>query len=253
MGLYTLHILVFVIGLVALNCCIQAQESVSMSTLEEENKKADKAFLEWKLSSFKTLSPTIRNSLNSSNQNFLINQSSMPFGKHPSQKQLDAKVSAVLQDFLKQIGPEAAQKIDKRQLKAIIAELIKPEFVFESTTQSSSRLDKIYNALMQTLSQRLTPVGTTLKQWALRFLVAQSVFIALEAIERISFQGKSFAQLTPKGQEQLLEPVVTLITDRFMKNLETVKHQYQLVLPDRIDDAIEYKVRLFLSEKFITR
>nr|MBA2306693.1 hypothetical protein [Candidatus Dependentiae bacterium] len=146
-----------------------------------------------------------------------------------------------------------AEKVSKRELKNLITELIKPEYVFESNTRSPYRLDKLYNEMMDTLAERPTPAGTTLKEWALRFLIAESVIIALGALERVTLNNKTFTQLTPRDKEKILEPVVDIVANRFISNLETVKYQYKLMLPDRIDDAIKYKVRLFLGEKFITR
>ncbi len=223
-----------------------------LETLEEENKRADRAFLEWKLTDTNVL-PALKKTLTPSYMSFLIDESSLPFGVHPSQKLINERVAAVTESFLKKIGPEAAKKIPKWQLKNLVTEIIRPEYVFENDISSRYRLDALYNDMMDTLAERPTPAGTTLKQWALRFLIAESVIIALSALERLTLNNKKFVELTPRNQEKVLEPVVDLVANRFISNLDTVRHQYQLVLPERIDDAIKYKVRLFLREKFITR
>ncbi|MBA2306625.1 hypothetical protein H0W26_00615, partial [Candidatus Dependentiae bacterium] len=183
---------------------------VKIETLEEENKGADKAFLVWKLTDTQVVSSALKKVLTPSYRDFLVNEASMPFGVHPSQKRIDERVASVMNDFLKKIGSEASKKVSKRELKNLITELIKPEYVFESNTRSPYRLDKIYNEMMDTLAERRTPAGTTLKEWALRFLIAESVIIALAALERVSLNNKTFTQLTPRNKEKVLEPVVDI-------------------------------------------
>lgn len=228
-------------------------QDAKIETLEEENKQADKAFLEWKLEDPQALDPAIKKVLTPSYSDFLVNQASLPFGVHPGQKKIDARVASVVEDFVQKIGPDAAKKIPLWELKTLVTELIKPEYIFEQDRNTRYRLDKLYNEMMETLAQRRTPAGTTLKEWALRFLIAESVIIALSALKRVTLNHKKFTQLTPRDQETLLEPVVNLVANRFIRNLEAVKDQYKLLLPDRIDDAIKYKIRLFLQAKFISR
>ncbi|MBA3752433.1 hypothetical protein H0X06_06650 [Candidatus Dependentiae bacterium] len=230
------------------------QPQVAVETIEARNKVADRAFLEWRVRSpHSSISAALRELLTPDLSSYLIQESALSFGTYISPKQLNEKAVSVMNNFLKKIGPDAAKKVKKGELRKLINELIKPEYVFELDEQSTYRLDRIYNEMLERLAERRTPVGTTLKEWALRFLVAESVIIALSVVERIEIGNKQFNLLTPRDQEKALEAAVGLVANRFITNLETVRKTYQVVLPDRIDDAIRYKIRLFLSEKFVAR
>ena len=222
-------------------------------TIEEKNIQADRAYVRSIVSDrYSKVSPNLKTVLTPAAINFIVKEAQMPFKKVLDARELDKKIHQVTVKFLKKFDPENKKNINKRELYVVLRNIIKPEHVFQIAPQSQYLPDKIYNQFLETLDEYITPVNTTLQEWALRFLTSESILVALPVIKALEVDGKSFNQLTPIEKKRALQPVIAIVTERFLRNFSPVQKKFQIQVPGRIDEAIKYKVSKFLSEKFIS-
>lgn len=220
-------------------------------SIEEKNKQADKAYLKWLVrdnSSF--LSPSLRIVLNEKAITYLVNESVLPFGVYWDPLAINEKIQRAAFGFKRKFDPRG--KIPLDELDLLIRKLITPERVFQARAHAKSRLEGLYSHFMSSLAEHVTPVNTTLEEWALRFLTSESMLIALPLVEAVDKKGLSFNQLTPQEKQQQLEPVVDILAQRFLNNLEPVQEKFSILMPGRIDEVIKNKLRSFLYKKFVS-
>ena len=226
---------------------------VYIPTIEEKNIEADRAFIQWKVKDpFSGLSYELRQALlNPDAITFLVDKAQMPFDRVLAEAELTHIIDSITNNFIIVFGKN--RNIDKKELHVLLREVIRPEHVFQVTKEKPTfLLDKLYNKFMRRLKEYITPVGTTLQEWALRFLTSESIFVALPIIEAVDVNGKSFNQLTPNEKTNELQPAINIVAQRFLSNFWPVREKFNVVVPDRIDEAIKYKIEKFLREKFIS-
>ena len=177
----------------------------------------------------------------------------MPFSATISEDQINSKVISVTEQFLKKFNPTGKVKVNRQELQALVKEVIAPEYVFLDNKVTTNELDRSYNELLGILRVHKTRVGTTLEEWALRFLTSESIMVALPIIERLEMGGKVFNEMTPNEKKQALQPVVDVVALRFINNLRPVRDKFRFILPLHSDAAIKHKVSKFLNEKFLAR
>ena len=220
-------------------------------SVEDKNKEADTAYLEWLVKDqYSFLSPSLRKILNDKAIAYLINESSLSFNKYWDAKTLNEKIRTVAARFIKKFGLQG--KITLSELQVLIRKLMAPERVFQADGPPLGGLNRMYNSFMHVLSDHITPVNTTLEEWALRFLTSESMLIALPFIAAIDKNGRSFNEIDPHEKEKALEPVVEILTQRFLNNLQPVQQKYAIAMPGRMDEVIKNKLRRFLYEKFVS-
>ena len=225
-----------------------------MPTIEEKNKEADTAFIEWKLKDpYSGLSPALREVLTPDAIRYIVDESQMPFNQVLDEDELHQKIVTVTGDFTKTFDPEGTLKLNKRELYSLVREIIKPEHVFQMRKRTTYLPDRVYNSFLKVLKEYITPLDTTLEEWALRFLTSESIFVALPVIQAVDVNGKSFNQLTANEKSRELQPAIEVVAQRFLTNLRPVQEKFGIVLPGgRFDEAIKAKIGTFLQEKFIS-
>ncbi len=222
-------------------------------TLEEKNKEADRAFIEWKISDpYSGLSLKLRQALTPDAIGYIVEEAEVPFTGVLNEDELEQHVATVTDNFIKTFDPEGRRELNRRELFALLKEVVEPQHVFQMKRKPTYFLDKLYNSFLKVLQEHITPINTTLQEWALRFLTADSILVALPIIEAVDVDGKSFSQLTPQEKKLELQRAVDLITQRFLTNLAPVQEKFSIQVPGRMDEAIKYKITKFLQEKFIS-
>ena len=108
----------------------------------------------------------------------------------------------MVKTFLKKFDPQGKKKVNPREMTTLVSELVKPEWIFWVPESSLYPSERTYIDFMNMLNEELTPVTTTLKVWALRFLTSESLLIALPIVQSVSVEGKSFNQLTTVEQKE---------------------------------------------------
>lgn len=233
---------------------VSAQEKKTyVSLLENSNKEAHKRFLQWKVRDpHSSLSPNLRKSLTDKAIQYLVDNSYLSLQNPLSEEAIEDKVQRVAAAFIKKYDPQGKKKIQKRELAELIREVIQPEWTFWVSEYSPYPMDRTYLTFMTMLEEQLTPVDTTLKDWALRFLTSESIIMALPIIQAVDIQGKSFDQLTPDGKKHALQPAIDIITSRFLSNLRAIREKYNLPVSGLLDEAIKHKITHFLYDTFIS-
>ncbi len=243
------------IGAFLLSSCLYgiAEQKIPVPTLEEKNKEADRAFIRWKLDApGSTVSPVLHSLLTPQAIAYLVYESQICFHAVLSKKRLKGKVDSISKQFIKKFNP-TNKKVNLRELRTLVRKLIAPEFLFLAGKSVTNKLDRTYNDLLRTLEEQKTLVGTTLREWALRFLTSESILVALPIIERLERAGKVFNKMTPNEKRRALRPVVDVVVRRFMHNLRPVREKFRFDLPLGTDAAVRHKVRQFLDKKFVVR
>lgn len=141
--------------------------------------------------------------------------------------------------------------MDRAQLYELIEEMISPHSVFQARSNATDPLEVAFATLMDTLREEKTRVGTDLEEWALKFLTADSLILAIQVMEKFKVQGKSFFELSGKNKKLVLRAAADLILNRFSSNLRAVQEKFRFSLPTRIDEALREKVLEFLQGTFI--
>ncbi len=222
-------------------------------TIEEKNKEAEKAFIEWKVSdSYSGLSSQLREALTPDAIAYIVEEAEVPFTGVLNEDELEQHVAKVTDNFIKTFDPEGKGKLNRRELFALLKEVVEPQHVFQMKLKPTYFLDKLYNSFLKVLQKHITPINTTLQEWALRFLTADSILVALPIIEAVDVDGKSFSQLTPQEKKRELQRAVNLVAQRFLTNLAAVQEKSGIAMPGRMDEALKYKIAKFLHEKFIS-
>ena len=103
-----------------------------------------------------------------------------------------------MDQFLKQFNPDNKRKVDRAQLYELIEEIIVPQNVFQARSSATDPLEVSFVTLMDTLREEKTRVGTDLEEWAMKFLTADSLILAVQVIEKFKVQGKSFLNYQAK-------------------------------------------------------
>lgn len=221
-------------------------------TIEEKNKEADTAFLQWKKRTpHPEFSAHLRNLLTSEGIKYIVDESQMPFSKVLSDAELKSKVDEVATGFVKKFAKQGTQDKDLPELRKLIVEVIQPESVFQVPVDTlAPELESAYDTLITHLKMHKTPVNTTLQEWALRFLTSEAMLVALPFIDKAEFEGKSFNELSSEIKEGILRQTTTIVSQRFLNNLKPVQQKFKFILPRRIDEAIEGKILQFLRHKF---
>ncbi len=221
-------------------------------SLEDKNKQADKAFIDWVVDTPGSyLSEDLGKILTPIARDFLVNESQLPFTEYLNKEQLEQKVKQVRKEFEKRYLPSTAPKMHKSELQKLIKEIIIPRYEFQINPEETfDPLDKYYNELLQTLSLYSTGVGTTLKDWALSFLTSESQFVALSILRRETVGGKFYNNLNDIEQLHLLTLAGEVITRRFIQNLQAVKTKYHFEEPPFLEVALKKRINQFLFEKF---
>jgi hypothetical protein len=246
---FTLNLLTFYSSL-SFIVLVGAQPGVL--TIEEKNKEADTAFLQWKKNApHPEFSQHLRNLLTPEGIKYLVDESQMPFSKVLSDAELKAKVEEVAQGFIKKFTQQGALQKDLPELRKLITEIIKPESVFQVPVNTlEPELESAYDTLITHLQHHRTPVNTTLQEWALRFLTSEAISVALPFIEKAEIEGKSFNELSQEFKEDILRQTASIVAQRFMNNLRPVQQKFKFNLPRRTDEAIQGKLLQFLRQKF---
>ncbi len=221
-------------------------------TIEEKNKEADTAFLEWKKRTpHPEFSEHLRNLLTPASIKYIVDESQMPFSRVLSDSELKTKADEVANGFIKKFAKAGAQDKDLIELRNLIVEVINPESVFQVPVDTlTPELETAYDTLITHLKEHKTPVGTTLQDWALRFLTSEAMLVALPFIEKAEYDKKSFNELPTDIKEGILRQTATIVSQRFMNNLKPVQQKFKFSLPSRTDEAIEGKILQFLRHKF---
>ncbi len=240
---YLISLFVCLIGM----SLIGAKKAPLLS-LQEKNKRADTAFLKWRLEAPGSELLECKKILTPEAQAFLVEESQLPLTRYLSKKALKAKVHAVMADFLTRFGAETP--IQKRQLEELVTEIIMPEYEFQIDTSLLEEPDKAYNELLDGLSRYKTVAGTFLNEWALRYLTSESQFVALSIIERETLNGKHFNELSDAQKGEILTLAGEVVTRRFINNLGPVRRKFGFRVPPHADMAVKKRVDLFLRAKF---
>lgn len=224
----------------------------ALSAWERQSKQAHTAYLQWKINDpHTTLDPHIIKILTKPAQQFLINNTVLSFAHPLSEQSLDDKVQNVVKTFLKKFDPQGKKKVNPREMTTLVSELVKPEWIFWVPESSLYPSERTYIDFMNMLNEELTPVTTTLKVWALRFLTSESLLIALPIVQSVSVEGKSFNQLTTVEQKKALIPAIDIVTERFLSNMRALRQKYNLPFSGLVDEAIKEKITRFLHYKFV--
>lgn len=144
---------------------------------------------------------------------------------------------------LEQKAQDTAQKISRKftisnqyqkELSQLLLRTIKPEIAAFNRDIPNAQYNQLYKNFMSLLETKKTPAGTTLKDWALRFLTSQAVSTALSILEK----------------QENISTLTKLMTERFMTNLTALQDKFSLTLPDNLDKALEERLAYFFKEKF---
>jgi hypothetical protein len=221
-------------------------------TIEEKNKEADTAFLQWKKRTpHPEFSKHLRDLLTEEGIKYIVDASQMPFSKVLTDGELKKKVTEVAQEFIKKFEKQGAQKSDLGELSVLVTEVIQPESVFQVPIDTlDAILESAYDTLITHLKSHKTPVGTTLQEWALKFLTSESMIVALPFIDKAEIEGKSFNDLSSDQKEGILRQTAHIVAQRFMNNLRPVQQKFKFTVPARTEEAIEAKTLQFLRHKF---
>lgn len=214
--------------------------------VKQRNIKADKEYLNWLLKSDDSnLAQNIKNILNSDEKIiYIANESQVPFSINIHQEDIDQQVNYLTKKFLKKYQINLGKE-DLDKFKEIIRKVIQPEFIF--LLSSNEKLDK----LLIDLSKILTPVGTTLQDWVIRFLTSDSLLIAIPMIEKIEINNKRFKDLDNIEKEKLLIKISELINKQFVDNLKAIQKKFDFDIDLKVFDVIESRMLKFLKSKFI--
>lgn len=216
-------------------------------SLAEKNRQADTAFLAWRVTApHAELSARLTTILTPEARAFIVEHAQLPLDRVVPKKELLEKVQEVSVAF-RQKYPVTDGVYD---LERIIREVIVPEYVLQRDLTPTSDEDRTYNQFLETLSAYRTKPGTWLDIWALRYLTSEAQLVALSVIERATYGGKSFNQLTPPEQIRLLESAAEIVVRQFMQNLEAARSQFKFTIPPYANVAIKHRVLAFLREKF---
>ncbi len=213
-------------------------------SLTEKNKQADTSFLQWKMQA--PGSAALKNLLTPEVITFVIEESQLPLDKPLSDRVLEEHVQRVAAAVLKKFD---AKDVKKRELDGLIRVLIRPEYTFQ-VRKPLDDYDKAYNNFFGILKEQKTPLGTTLDDWALRFLTSEAITVALPMIERLTIEGKTFHELSPLEKKQLLDTIHEVVTKRFMDHLKAVRIKFKFQIPELAESALRRKIDIFLTQKF---
>lgn len=251
---YCIKVVGFFTGILAISFCylvsfLFAQDSTN---IKEKNITADKMFLNWKVKNDSKFPEDLKVLINVPEKlEFLAQESQVNFDKDISEEEVKIKIDKVIKNFLNKFEKSSPLNYVILDLKRLLKALIMPEIeVFVSSKSQKSKDEEIYNDFMKTLSHYLTPIGTTLKDWALRFFTSETILIGLPMIEKFEVDNKGFSDLTKEQKKQIFTDISLIITRQFMNNLNFVKNKYRFEIPDRISSIIQDKITSFLSKKF---
>lgn len=241
------------IGIVLVILFSYSLSAAKEKSVESIDIKADKAYLRWKATApGSPLSQPLKELLNSEKAlTFLSAAAVGPSHALLSLNETREALSTIVTQFFKQFDPKHKSQQNSAELYELIEEIVVPYSVFQVRTRSADPLEISYATLMDTLRDEKTRVGTDLEAWAMRFLTAESLIIALQLIEKFNVQGKSFFELSGKKKKIVLQAAADLILNRFSANLRAVQEKFRFSLPTRIDEALREKVLEFLQETFI--
>ena len=219
-------------------------------TIEEKSKKADKAFLQWKVEDANsTVAPALRKLLTPQAIDFIIARSQVPLGQQIGSRKIDQRIRSISREFIAKYDPK--KTVNAREMYQLLASVIEPQRLFEPNPQATTPTDVLYNKLLASLGKHETATHTTLDAWALRFLTSESVIDALPIIKAVSVDGRNFNEMTPAERRKALDPAITVVTNHFLQNLRSLQKEYNIELPGRLDEAIRNKISKFFTDKFI--
>lgn len=216
-----------------------------------KNIQSDKKFLEKVISNkYIKISEELKNLLNSNAQEFLAKKTQVDLLEGESEQVLTNKINQVTKEFFQTFFPTYETGIYD-ELKQFIKLLMKPEVeVFSLSHQDKGDDDKLYKEFMEKLSKINTPAGTTLHQWATRYLSSEVLLSALDMIEKLKELDKPFFDLDVNKKKEILGKAVSVVFEQFIRNLKDVEKNYKIEVPKGLDSVIEQKLNQFLLKKF---
>ncbi len=213
----------------------------------DEKKESDKAFLEWKIRDpYSSLSKALKKALTSDAIGSIVDQAQIDGDLN--EQEVQEKILSLADSFSEEFG----EHIRKQEVYTLLKQIILPPRIFERMKDPELPQDVLYADFLKVLRGQITPIDTTLEEWALRFLTSESILIALPIIEAIDVGGRSFSTLTPNEQKRELESVIDVVTQRFLTNLEAVQQKFTIPFPGRMDEVLRNKISHFFYEKFVS-
>jgi len=225
-------------------------EKGAIISREEKNRQADHAFLTWAIDTRgSSLAPEVRALLTKEAREFIIQEAQQTCAESLGKEELKERVRDLRHEFERRYMKAKMQWPLRRQLQKLITDVVVPEYVFQKR-ESFDPLDERYNDLLNELSRYASPEKTSLRDWALGFLMSESQFIALSVLKRETVGGKLYNDLSDLEQKHLLALAGEVITRRFMSNLQAIQRKYLFGIPPLTEMAVKKRVNQFLFEKF---
>lgn len=232
---YKIRTGIYAFGIIAISLCYFLVSSKDNFSLEHKNIEADKALLNWKLNSEGSNIPDfIKNILRSPEKvEYLLKESHKSFDQKMSPEERKRNIGNVVNNFGANFKLGEISGQNKEELTKLIEKLIMPElniFLFPDSDKDQEAYDKFLNLL----AKYKTPVGTTLRQWGLRFLTSESIIIAVPLIQ--------------KGLD--IDQISSLVIEQFINNLSALENKYSFKAPENVSRVLQNKITKFLTEKF---
>ncbi len=217
----------------------------------KEHVLANRAFLDWKVHAENSpVSPALKTLLTPDAIAYVVDECVKAFSRPLSEDEIKQKRDEIVSSFLAKYNPQHLT-IDSQELSDLLLKIGLPKLIFLPNPDSKNPFEESYADLINRLDNFATPGGSTLGKWALHYLRSESILVALNIIEHTTFEGLNFNLLYPNQQKEVLEPVITIVTTRFLGNLREAQKKYKFELPFGYEEAVKSKIRSFLDQKFV--
>lgn len=121
---------------------------------------------------------------------------------------------------------------------------------FIENSAENSKFPTFKKAMDQLALHKTKTKQHTLKQWALKNLISDSITIAVSAFKNKNSQNKNFYQFSDKEKEELITSISKIIAQSFTSSLDKVTRNLNINLTSISDKELEIIIINFLKQKF---